>query len=478
VDVGDTALRAVVLMSVLMGLPTRMESEFVMTGGRGIRVGAAVFAVGVSLAGPQAVASADGGDGGSAAVSSRAQSADASARGVVREVRGGRVAGAAGVTRPGAAGGGDSGAKRSAVVRGPRAAAAARPAAAGAVSGSQSSALTSAAPARAVPVPAAVASGAAVVVGSSGPGAGAAAAAAVQRPRLGHDITEAVAQFQARPVMGSVGSIRAAVNAGVNTVFDGLTKLLSGLPANQITDAVTGVLVLVRRDLFDQMPITSPSPYIIGEQDEFNGFVSAIDPIGEIPTFTLTGGPAHGSVQLNPDGTYVYTPDEGYTGSDKIIIEVADPGFDLLNPFSKRTQSVTVTLPGTANTLSIPSIRNSTGSASFIGATVFGGSRFETVDGANNLEVQIGPREVFYLTAASSVPAGQPYSYVAILSSVNVIAGLPVSWIIFIGRPWGLINWLEGGGTTVKTSCTSSGPSSCTFATDSDPLAAILRWST
>jgi hypothetical protein len=457
VDVGDTALRAVVLMSVLMGLPTRMESEFVMTGGRGIRVGAAVFAVGVSLAGPQAVASADGGDGGSAAVSSRAQSADASARGVVREVRGGRVAGAAGVTRPGAAGGGDSGAKRSAVVRGPRAAAAARPAAAGAVSGSQSSALTSAAPARAVPVPAAVASGAAVVVGSSGPGAGAAAAAAVQRPRLGHDITEAVAQFQARPVMGSVGSIRAAVNAGVNTVFDGLTKLLSGLPANQITDAVTGVLVLVRRDLFDQMPITSPSPYIIGEQDEFNGFVSAIDPIGEIPTFTLTGGPAHGSVQLNPDGTYVYTPDEGYTGSDKIIIEVADPGFDLLNPFSKRTQSVTVTLPGSAYN-PYPSIANQT---EYVFSSDSRNSLLFCTRSCVPLDFKLYPGQAMYLPEGNLLPAGQYFGY-----HFDLFAA---------ARFWTIDLYRALGSSKVTAMCQNArGVEACTFA-DSDPQQVVLR---
>jgi hypothetical protein len=34
--------------------------------------------------------------------------------------------------------------------------------------------------------------------------------------------------------------------------------------------------------------------------------------------------PAHGSLVIYPDGTYVYTPDPGYTGTDKFVYEVCD----------------------------------------------------------------------------------------------------------------------------------------------------------
>jgi hypothetical protein len=418
-----------------------------MAGGRGVRIGAAVFAVGLSLVGPQAVASADSGEG-EVSVSSRAQSVDASAGGVGREVGAGRVARAAGVIRPAAAAGaGDSGAKRSAVVRGPRSAAA-RPVST--VAG------VAAAGTGVVPVPAAVVSGAAVVAGSAGPGGGP-VAAAVQRPRWGHAVADVVARFQARPVVGSVGSIRAAVNAGVNTVFDRLTKLLSGLPANQITDAVTGVLVLVRRDLFDQMPITSPSPYIIGEQGELKGFVSAVDLTGELPTFTLTGAPAHGSVQLNPDGTYVYTPDEGYTGSDKIIIEVADPGFDLLNPFSKRTQSVTVTLPGSAYN-PYPSIANQT---EYVFSSDARNSLLFCTRSCVPLDFKLYPGQVMYLPEGNLLPAGQYFGY-----HFDLFAA---------ARFWTIDLYRALGSSTVTAMCQNArGVEACTFA-DSDPQQVVLR---
>jgi hypothetical protein len=482
------------------------------------RVGAAAFALGLSLAGPQAVgvALADSGDGSGSVSSPSRHSGEAAPQGGGRQAHAGAAAARAVTPGPASAvtttprdAGADtahaSGPTRVTGVRGPRAGAAGQdePPIDAAPTNTSPTDTAAQAPTPATPTrgltppdsgvlrPAAsllpvatrrpltvprtdtsalAPAPATPAVLAAPPGAGgtppaASPAAAAPRPAQAQIPTAAAALANPRAVVANpVNSTRAAVNNAVNTVFDTLTKWLSVLPPNQITDAVTGSLWLLRRSLFDQMPTTSPSPFIIGDQGKFRGFVSAVDPIGEIPTFTLTGGPAHGSVQLNTDGTYTYTPTDGYTGPDQIIVEVSDPGFDLLNPFSKRVKSVTVTLPGTANTLSIPSIRNSTG------APVFGGSLFDTGDRSENLDVAIDAREVFYLTAASSVPAGQFYRYVASLSSLNANAGLPVSWIIQIGRPW--------GSETVKTSCTSSGPSICTFASDPDPLATILRWST
>lgn len=41
---------------------------------------------------------------------------------------------------------------------------------------------------------------------------------------------------------------------------------------------------------------------------------------------TPISGPAHGSVVINPDGTYTYTPDPGYTGPDQYVYEICDDG--------------------------------------------------------------------------------------------------------------------------------------------------------
>jgi hypothetical protein len=161
-------------------------------------------------------------------------------------------------------------------------------------------------------------------------------AAAAQPPAAWvQAITNAVAQFQsrqARPVVANpVRSLQAALDAGVNTVFDRLTKLLlSGLPGNQITDAVTGALLSPTEEFTN----------VLQANGQWAGSLNAADP-GEVLKSTVTGAPAHGSVQINPDGTYTYTPDNGYIGTDNIIIKVTDPGFDIFRPFVSRTESVT-----------------------------------------------------------------------------------------------------------------------------------------
>ncbi|MEM7105474.1 MAG: Ig-like domain-containing protein [Bacteroidota bacterium] len=49
------------------------------------------------------------------------------------------------------------------------------------------------------------------------------------------------------------------------------------------------------------------------------------DPDGDAPlTFTQTSIPSNGTVVFNPDGTYTYTPNAGYTGPDQFTYEVCD----------------------------------------------------------------------------------------------------------------------------------------------------------
>ncbi|WP_197463464.1 Ig-like domain-containing protein, partial [Cochleicola gelatinilyticus] len=43
-------------------------------------------------------------------------------------------------------------------------------------------------------------------------------------------------------------------------------------------------------------------------------------------TYTLITGATNGSVTLNPDGTYTYTPNADYVGEDTFVYEVCDGG--------------------------------------------------------------------------------------------------------------------------------------------------------
>ncbi|SHN32431.1 Ig-like domain-containing protein, partial [Chitinophaga sp. CF418] len=55
-----------------------------------------------------------------------------------------------------------------------------------------------------------------------------------------------------------------------------------------------------------------------------NGAVSGTDPDGDPLTFAKDTDPAHGSVVVNTDGTYTYTPAAGYTGTDQFTIIISD----------------------------------------------------------------------------------------------------------------------------------------------------------
>jgi hypothetical protein len=58
------------------------------------------------------------------------------------------------------------------------------------------------------------------------------------------------------------------------------------------------------------------------------GTVGAIDPEGDPLTFVLTQIPKYGTVQINPDGTYVYTPGMDYPGYDSFWLAVNDGEFN------------------------------------------------------------------------------------------------------------------------------------------------------
>jgi hypothetical protein len=58
------------------------------------------------------------------------------------------------------------------------------------------------------------------------------------------------------------------------------------------------------------------------------GTVGAIDPEGDPLTFVLTDIPKYGTVQVNPDGTYVYTPGMDYPGYDSFWLAVNDGDFN------------------------------------------------------------------------------------------------------------------------------------------------------
>ena len=54
------------------------------------------------------------------------------------------------------------------------------------------------------------------------------------------------------------------------------------------------------------------------------GNVGATDADGDPLTYTVLEGPAHGTITINAAGTYTYTPEQGYVGTDSFTVAVSD----------------------------------------------------------------------------------------------------------------------------------------------------------
>ncbi|WP_447932205.1 Ig-like domain-containing protein [Sphingopyxis fribergensis] len=71
-------------------------------------------------------------------------------------------------------------------------------------------------------------------------------------------------------------------------------------------------------------PVASALPPTTDKDTRVNGQVVASDVDGDPLTFTVTTPPANGSVTLNADGSYTYTPVLGFVGSDSFTVLVSD----------------------------------------------------------------------------------------------------------------------------------------------------------
>jgi VCBS repeat-containing protein len=70
--------------------------------------------------------------------------------------------------------------------------------------------------------------------------------------------------------------------------------------------------------------VAPPTGTVTAEDTPLAGTVQAADPDGDALGYTVTQGPAHGTLVINPDGSYVYTPARDFNGADSFTVEVSD----------------------------------------------------------------------------------------------------------------------------------------------------------
>jgi VCBS repeat-containing protein len=75
-------------------------------------------------------------------------------------------------------------------------------------------------------------------------------------------------------------------------------------------------------------PVAADASASAPEDTLISGSVSASDADGDSLTYSLVSGPQHGDLNFNPDGSYSYTPDENYHGSDSFTFRANDGTVD------------------------------------------------------------------------------------------------------------------------------------------------------
>lgn len=302
------------------------------------RLSAAAFVLGISLAGPQALAGADTSEDGTATGPANATSAAADGQAqaaTTRERRAQRAAGAergaalrtaARSTPPAAAAVAESASETGSV----RSAATAHRAAQRATPGNSDNTL---APSRTRQKPAAEAVVATPAIGDGVDPSSTDSVAPVEvsSPQIAPDFA---AEVPTAAETAPAAQIATAGIAAAAATADSVTDLLSGALA-PIQAFIEGAFLLVRRTLFNEAPTVAPVQLTGQVAGPITGTIGAVDPEGDEITYSLTAAPVFGTVTLASDGTYTYTPGDGFAGTDTFTVAAADSGLhiNLVNPF-------------------------------------------------------------------------------------------------------------------------------------------------
>lgn len=130
--------------------------------------------------------------------------------------------------------------------------------------------------------------------------------------------------------VGTVGV--PAASAAANSVAHALGDVLGPIQA-----FVEGIALLVRRTFFNEAPTVAPVQLTGQVSGPITGTIGAVDPEGDPISYSLSAAPVFGTVTVDSDGSYVYTPGADFAGTDVFTVAAADQGlhinlFNLFRP--------------------------------------------------------------------------------------------------------------------------------------------------
>lgn len=134
---------------------------------------------------------------------------------------------------------------------------------------------------------------------------------------------------EVRPWQSSTGDI-------ITGTTTSLELLINTLPVPpELRDALTGTLWTMRRTFFNLAPVMNAEYSVTSGLGPIVGRAAATDPEGDQIYYRVAQGPKFGTVTLNADGSFTYTPTTEFDGVDTFVLEATDPGLhvNLLDPF-------------------------------------------------------------------------------------------------------------------------------------------------
>jgi len=106
-------------------------------------------------------------------------------------------------------------------------------------------------------------------------------------------------------------------------------------PFGALSNIATVTLNVVKAN---DAPVATNATFITNEDTPLAAALPVADPDGDTLTFSILGGPAHGGLLVNPDGSFVYTPAANFFGPDSFTFRANDASL----PSSIGTVSITV----------------------------------------------------------------------------------------------------------------------------------------
>uniref|UniRef100_UPI000AD5A5F8 tandem-95 repeat protein n=2 Tax=Comamonadaceae TaxID=80864 RepID=UPI000AD5A5F8 len=129
--------------------------------------------------------------------------------------------------------------------------------------------------------------------------------------------------FAIDPVTGAISLTPAGAAAFVNDYEAGANAHALVVGANDGT-VTTSIPVTLNEQNLNEAPTAPDDTKTTNEDTPVSGQIVGSDVDGDTLTYVKSSDPSHGTVTVNADGTYTYTPGANFNGTDSFTVTVSD----------------------------------------------------------------------------------------------------------------------------------------------------------